>query len=86
MSRYAPAASLNGGGDGAGVAEHLLDDPQVGVRGQREGGGAVAQVMEPDWGQAEFLAKYSADSVIEVSRHSRTAGGAYALTALPSNM
>ena len=30
------------------MAEHLLDDLQVGAGGQGEGGGAVAQVVEPD--------------------------------------
>jgi hypothetical protein len=40
----------------AGVAEHPLDDFQVGVGGQREGGGAVGQVVQPDRRQAEVLA------------------------------
>jgi hypothetical protein len=30
------------------VAEHLLDDFEVGVGGQGDGGGAVAQVVQPD--------------------------------------
>jgi hypothetical protein len=33
------------------MAEHLLDDLQVRVRGQSKRGGAVAQVMEPDRGR-----------------------------------
>jgi hypothetical protein len=41
----------------AGVAEHPLDDFQVGVGGQREGGRAVAQAVRPDRRQPEVLAK-----------------------------
>ena len=41
-----------GGQDDAGVAEHVLDDFQVGAGSEREAGGAVSQVMQPDRRQA----------------------------------
>lgn len=37
-----------GDGDDAGVAEHVLDDLQVRARGQRQRGGTVTQVVQPD--------------------------------------
>ena len=54
-----------GGGDDAGVAEHLLDDHQVGAGCQGDGGGAVAQVVEPDRRQIQ-LADGHAEPVGEV--------------------
>jgi hypothetical protein len=43
-----------GDGDDAGMAEHLLDDFQVGVRGQGDCGGTVPQVVQPYWRQVEL--------------------------------
>jgi hypothetical protein len=44
-----------GGGDDAGMAQHLLDDLQVGAGCQGDGGGAVAQVVEPNRRQVQPL-------------------------------
>ena len=46
-------AGVGVGGDGdGGQAEGVLDDFHVVPGGEQEGGGAVAQVMQPDGGQA----------------------------------
>jgi hypothetical protein len=42
------ARQVVGGGDDAGMAKHLLDHLQIGVRGQGKCGGAVPQVVQPD--------------------------------------